>query len=73
MHRKGLCLHLGHLTHEQLIAFLRRAKSSLRPRNDATDGSGKYGPSVIMIKENCCDDIDGPHEFLDEEDSSLTR
>jgi hypothetical protein len=40
----------------------------------AIDGEAPYGAAVIIIKENCCEDQNGePHEFLDEEDSSLTR
>jgi hypothetical protein len=31
-------------------------------------------PSLIFVKENVCEDMNGqPREFLDEEDSSLTR
>ncbi|KAL7419230.1 hypothetical protein Q5752_006067 [Cryptotrichosporon argae] len=55
---------LGHVSHDDLIAFLRRAAVARR------------GPdSLIFVKENVCDDGDGgaPLEFLDEEDSSLTR
>ena len=46
------------------MAFLKRSKAALR---DET--------SWIVVKENTCEDnADGtPREFLDEEDSSLTR
>ncbi|KAL1408882.1 hypothetical protein Q8F55_005696 [Vanrija albida] len=64
---------LGHLTHADLVAFLRRAKASLRVSDAAADS--RYGAPLIIVKENCCED--GPdgkgNEFLDEEDSSLTR
>ena len=46
------------------MSFLKRAKAALR---DET--------SLIIVKENTCEDgpDGGPKEFLDEEDSSLTR
>jgi protein N-terminal methyltransferase len=51
------------------VAFLRRAKAALRPH------LGEGAAPLIVVKENCCED--GPDgrasEFLDEEDSSLTR
>ncbi|WVF70645.1 hypothetical protein IAT40_005438 [Kwoniella sp. CBS 6097] len=56
---------LGHMSHADLINFLKLSKKALREADDA----------YIFVKENCCDD--GPEgvgqEFLDEEDSSLTR
>lgn len=54
----------GHTSHAELVAFLKRSKAALR---DDT--------SLIVVKENTCEDnADGsPREFLDEEDSSLTR
>ncbi|OCF32832.1 hypothetical protein I316_05468 [Kwoniella heveanensis BCC8398] len=56
---------LGHMSHVDLINFLKLSKKALREADDA----------YIFVKENCCDD--GPdgvgQEFLDEEDSSLTR
>jgi protein N-terminal methyltransferase len=54
----------GHTSHSELVSFLRRAKAALR---DET--------SLIIVKENTCEDgVDGAaKEFLDEEDSSLTR
>ena len=58
-----------------LIPFLRRARSCLR--ETSTSQTSEKGPydSLIFVKENCCEDgADGsPVEFLDEEDSSLTR
>nr|XP_018998929.1 uncharacterized protein I203_08534 [Kwoniella mangroviensis CBS 8507]OCF62390.1 hypothetical protein I203_08534 [Kwoniella mangroviensis CBS 8507] len=56
---------LGHMNHEDLVNFLRKAKKALR------EGEDHY----IFVKENCCDDAPGGvgQEFLDEEDSSLTR
>ncbi|KAK4689470.1 hypothetical protein P7C73_g638, partial [Tremellales sp. Uapishka_1] len=82
---------LGHLSHSDLVAFLRRAHKALR---NSTDSSSLTTPpataditmstqttpsdgyeSLIFVKENVCED--GPDgkaaEFLDEEDSSLTR
>jgi len=54
----------GHTSHSELVDFLRRAKAALRDEE-----------SLIIVKENTCED--GPDglakEFLDEEDSSLTR
>ncbi|WWC86522.1 uncharacterized protein L201_001399 [Kwoniella dendrophila CBS 6074] len=56
---------LGHMSHDDLIAFLRASRAALR------DGDENF----IFVKENCCDDAAGGvgQEFLDEEDSSLTR
>jgi hypothetical protein len=55
---------VGHTSHSELVSFLRRAKSSLRDEE-----------SLIIVKENTCEDAPdgGAKEFLDEEDSSLTR
>lgn len=54
----------GHTSHSELVDFLRRSKAALRDED-----------SLIIVKENTCED--GPDgaakEFLDEEDSSLTR
>jgi hypothetical protein len=54
----------GHTSHSELVDFLRRSKAALRDEE-----------SLIIVKENTCED--GPDgtakEFLDEEDSSLTR
>lgn len=67
----------GHMTHADLVAFLRRSKAALRvtPKPDMADDGDAYAAPLIIVKENCCED--GPdgraHEFLDEEDSSLTR
>ncbi|WVQ82534.1 hypothetical protein IAT38_004663 [Cryptococcus sp. DSM 104549] len=56
---------LGHLSHADLVLFLRRAHAALR----------KDQESYIFVKENCCDDGPGgiAQEFMDDEDSSLTR
>ncbi|WWD17619.1 hypothetical protein CI109_102060 [Kwoniella shandongensis] len=56
---------LGHMNHPDLVAFLKKAQAALRQSQD----------SYIFVKENCCDDAPGgeAQEFLDEEDSSLTR
>ncbi len=57
-------LPLGHLSHSDLTYFLTRARVALR--EDA---------SLIFVKENVCEDGPGGKavEYLDEEDSSLTR
>lgn len=54
----------GHTSHTELVDFLKRSKAALRDES-----------SLIVVKENTCEDNkDGtPREFLDEEDSSLTR
>lgn len=64
----------GHMTHDELVSFLKRAKASLRPVPDMAD-EATCAAGLIIIKENCCEDEPdgGPREFLDEEDSSLTR
>lgn len=62
--------------HNDLVSFLRRAKAALRhPSDMADDEQAEYGKPIIVVKENCCEDSPegGPNEFLDEEDSSLTR
>ena len=55
---------IGHTSHDELVNFLKRSKAALRDES-----------SLIVVKENTCEDNqDGsPREFLDEEDSSLTR
>lgn len=69
----------GHLSTSDLITFLKSAQKSLR-QPTSTKGENK---SLIFVKENVCDDPprlgnrsqgDGDGvEYLDEEDSSLTR
>lgn len=56
------------MNHADLVAFLRRAHAALREDDEDRQ-------SYIFVKENCCDDGPGgiPQEFMDEEDSSLTR
>lgn len=56
------------MNHADLVAFLRRARAALREDDENRQ-------SYIFVKENCCDDGPGgiPQEFMDEEDSSLTR
>ncbi|WWC58892.1 uncharacterized protein I303_101437 [Kwoniella dejecticola CBS 10117] len=58
---------LGHMSHPDLVTFLKTARKALR--------EGENGDNYIFVKENCCDDAPGGvgQEFLDEEDSSLTR
>lgn len=61
----------GHLSDPELVAFLKRAHSALRPSNTENSASR----SVMVVKENVCEDLPGnqPQSILDEEDSSLTR
>ncbi|KAH9843039.1 DUF858-domain-containing protein [Rhodofomes roseus] len=55
---------LGSLSDADLVAFLRRSRSSLRDPNK----------SLIIVKENCCaDDDEEPRSVFDETDSSITR
>lgn len=58
----------------ELIAFLKKSRSALRDTGSSDPAKGAY-ESLIFVKENCCED--GPDgkgvEFLDVEDSSLTR
>ncbi|ORY23610.1 AdoMet dependent proline di-methyltransferase-domain-containing protein [Naematelia encephala] len=56
---------LGHMSTPDLITFFKKAQSALRDNTE----------SFVFVKENCCDDAPGGtgQEFLDEEDSSLTR
>lgn len=60
---------IGHLSDDQLVAFLRRAHASLR----RTAEKGLEG--FIIVKENCCrDDADNNAGALwDDADSSITR
>ncbi|KAF9464750.1 alpha-N-methyltransferase NTM1 [Collybia nuda] len=55
---------LGHLSDLDLVAFLRRSHTALRD-----------GKSLIMVKENLCQDLDDgiACTLFDEQDSSLTR
>lgn len=64
------------MSHNDLVAFLRRARAALRhPSDMEDDAQSEYGKPMIVVKENCCEDSPqgAPNEFLDEEDSSLTR
>jgi len=60
---------VGHLSHDQLVAFLKRAKAALR-RGQAGEVEG-----FVVVKENVCkdDDGDGAGALFDEDDSSTTR
>ncbi|ORX37456.1 AdoMet dependent proline di-methyltransferase-domain-containing protein [Kockovaella imperatae] len=64
---------LGHLSSPELVAFLKRARASLRP-DTRTTSDGSY-ETMLFVKENVCEDGPGGQatEFLDEQDSSLTR
>lgn len=65
---------VGHMNTPELIAFLKKARLALRDTGLTDIEKGAY-ESLVFVKENCCED--GPDgkavEFLDEEDSSLTR
>ncbi|KAF8163345.1 methyltransferase domain-containing protein [Crassisporium funariophilum] len=56
---------LGHLSDPDLVDFLQRSQESLK----------KHPKSVIVVKENICDNGDGgsAQAVFDEQDSSLTR
>ena len=56
---------LGHLRDADLVAFLKRCFRSLN----------KHPKSLIMVKENLCDDHEdgSPLTVFDDQDSSLTR
>ncbi|KAF8077899.1 alpha-N-methyltransferase NTM1 [Lyophyllum atratum] len=58
---------LGHLSDLDLVAFLRRSHAALREK--------EKGRSLIVVKENLCQDNDdgSPCTVFDEQDSSLTR
>ena len=60
---------VGHLSHDQLVAFLRRAHKALRR------GEGGEVEGFIVVKENVCkdEDGDGVGALFDEDDSSTTR
>lgn len=60
---------LGHLSNEELTAFLIRCKASLRRTGETVEG-------YIIVKENICKNSAGPGkigEIFDTEDSSITR
>lgn len=61
----------GHLSDPELVAFLKRARTALRP----SDPESSSSRSVMVVKENVCEDLPNnqPQSILDEEDSSLTR
>lgn len=69
-----MTLIVGHMNTPELIAFLKKARQALRDTGSSDPDNNAY-ESLIFVKENCCED--GPDgkavEFLDEEDSSLTR
>lgn len=69
--RGHIKLTAGHMTHQDLVSFLKRCKAALRD----VSGEEGYASPVILVKENVCEDGPNgqPAEFLDPEDSSLTR
>lgn len=60
---------LGHLSDEDLVAFLKRAKESLR---SVKKGTGDF-EGLIVVKENTCSEQGAPRTVFDEQDSSVTR
>lgn len=62
---------LGHMSDEDLIAFLKRSKESLRT---LSEGKGEMD-GLIVVKENVCKELEPgvPRVDFDESDSSLTR
>ncbi|KPV75776.1 uncharacterized protein RHOBADRAFT_48304 [Rhodotorula graminis WP1] len=61
---------LGHLSDDELVSFLQRARAALR--TSRTDGSCE---GFIIVKENVCSDsaADGAGRLFDDDDSSITR
>lgn len=74
---------IGHLSHSDLVIFLKRGRSAIRsntlsaPRGQPEDLAEISAPSpsgFIVVKENVCDDAtQGTGEVFDEVDSSITR
>lgn len=60
---------LGHLTDDQLVAYLQRCKDGLRKRDPAVSDDTD---SWIVVKENMSTNIYGD-DIYDPEDSSVTR
>lgn len=62
-------LAVGHLSDDELVAFLQRSQRALRQKPDGTC------EGFIVIKENVCKDTDGAGaaRLFDEDDSSITR
>ncbi|BGP13724.1 hypothetical protein JCM10213_009061 [Rhodosporidiobolus nylandii] len=56
---------IGHLSDDELVAFLQRSRRALRQRADGTC------EGFIVLKENVCKDED--ERLFDEDDSSITR
>lgn len=59
----------GHLSDDELVAFLERSRRALRQSADGTC------EGFIVLKENVCKDTDGNGDsrLFDDEDSSITR
>ncbi|GAA6050069.1 hypothetical protein JCM3770_001354 [Rhodotorula araucariae] len=60
---------IGHLSDDELVAFLQRSRASLRTAVDETC------EGFIVLKENVCSDTaaDGQGRLFDDDDSSITR
>ncbi|GAA5894650.1 hypothetical protein JCM6882_006647 [Rhodosporidiobolus microsporus] len=60
---------IGHLSDDELVAFLQRSRAALRQKKDGTC------EGFIVLKENVCkdSDADGAGRLFDDEDSSITR
>ncbi|GAA5979204.1 hypothetical protein JCM11641_008461 [Rhodosporidiobolus odoratus] len=60
---------IGHLSDDELVAFLQRSQRALRQKPDGTC------EGFIVLKENVCKDTDGAGaaRLFDEDDSSITR
>ncbi|GAA6029448.1 hypothetical protein JCM8097_003684 [Rhodosporidiobolus ruineniae] len=60
---------IGHLSDDELVAFLQRSRAALRQKTDGTP------EGFIILKENVCQDdaADGAGRLFDDDDSSITR
>ncbi|GAA6023837.1 hypothetical protein JCM10207_005391 [Rhodosporidiobolus poonsookiae] len=60
---------IGHLSDDELVAFLQRSRRALRQKSDGTC------EGYILLKENVCKDTDGEGagRLFDDDDSSITR
>lgn len=58
--------HSGHLSDDELVAFLKRSRAALRQQPDGGPCEG-----YILLKENVCKDE--TERLFDEDDSSYTR
>lgn len=60
---------LPHLSDDELVEYLQKAKKALRRFKEGEEGYGQDG--LVVVKENICSDSD--YTLFDDEDSSITR